>query len=257
MTRLVPVRAVRRAVGRGFTLIELLVVVALIAILAALLLPALGRARGSAYRIKCVSNLRQLGVAAHLYWDDNNGACFRYGGVSTNEGQLYWFGWMGPGTEGQRVFDAAQGVLYPYLKGRGVELCPAFKVSAPQVKLKAAGASYGYGYNLALAAATRESPVNINQVAVPSATLLMADAAQVNTWQPPASASNPMLEEWYYIDGNKSQPNGHFRHDGQGQGVFCDGHAGPERPVPGSIDARLPAERVGRYRDEVLSKSGR
>jgi len=58
---------------RAFTLIELLVVAAVLAILGALLLPALSRSRIPALRIQCVSNLRQLGVAAALYWDENGG----------------------------------------------------------------------------------------------------------------------------------------------------------------------------------------
>src|SRR5438045_343658 len=136
----------------GFTLVELLVVVGIVATLAALLLPALARSKASAYRLKCVGNLRQLGLAAHMYWDDNNGNCFRYGGTLTNGGQLYWFGWIGSGAEGERAFDATLGALYPYLQGRGVELCPAFNYFLSQVKLKASGATYGYGYNLYLSA---------------------------------------------------------------------------------------------------------
>ena len=68
----------------GFTLIELLVVVAIIAVLVAILLPALSRARESAHKAVCASNLRQLGIALKMYMDDNSGK------LPPNEAGVYW-----------------------------------------------------------------------------------------------------------------------------------------------------------------------
>ncbi len=184
-----------------------------------------------------------------MYWDDNAGNCFNYNSGTTKGGTLYWFGWLGPGSEGRRPFDASTGALYPYLQGRSVEICPSLNYAMAQFKLKATGVAYGYGYNLSLSASP---PVKISKLTRITETALLADAAQVNDFQPPASSNNPMLEEWYYVDSTTNYPNGHFRHSQKANVLFCDGHVAPEKFLPGSIDLRMPGQFVGRLRSEVL-----
>jgi len=237
----------------AFTLIELLIVIAIIAILAALLLPTLGRSKSTAQRIRCVSNLHQLGLATQMYWEENSGICFRYTRGWTNGGQLFWFGWMGAGAEGERPFDPQAGALWPYLEGRGIELCPSLNYALSQFKLKARGAAYGYGYNLHLSSAPGKPPIPVARIRRPSEMIVLADAAQVNTFQAPASPENPMLEEFYYISTNRMEATVHFRHFENANVAFCDGHVGMEKMEAGSRDSRLPAEKVGRLPAGLLA----
>ncbi|MBK9139648.1 MAG: prepilin-type N-terminal cleavage/methylation domain-containing protein [Verrucomicrobia bacterium] len=237
--------------GSAFSLVELLVVMAVLGVLAALLLPTITRSQDTARRIRCVSNLHQLGLAGQMYWDDHGGATFRYRTGAVNGGDCYWFGWLARGDEGARDFDPSAGALFPYLGGRGVEICPSLKPTGPRFKLKARGAAYGYGYNLHLSAPANQPPVNVRQLARPEQRVFLADAAQVNTFQAPASPENPLLEEFYFV--STDEPTVHFRHQRQANAVFCDGHVAAEPPVPGSLDTRLPPEVIGRLPADLLT----
>ena len=235
----------------GFTLIELLMVIVVIGLLAALLMPVLSRSRQLAQRTRCVSNLRQLGLAAQLYWDDHSGLTFRYRGISTNGGDVYWFGWLARGSEGDRAFDPSQGVLHGYLSGsEAIAICPALRHSMSAFKLKARGAAYGYGYNLLLSPPAREPPFDTLSLKNPSGTALFADTAQVNAFQPPASPNHPMLEEFYYF--SLYEPTVHFRHGSVANVVFCDLHVGQEKPRSDSCDPRIPGQILGRLRDQIV-----
>lgn len=76
----------------GFTLIELLVVISIIALLIAILLPALGQARSAARNSGCLSNLRQIGIANHAYAAEHNGVLPPAEDTSSIPGiQLHWF----------------------------------------------------------------------------------------------------------------------------------------------------------------------
>jgi prepilin-type N-terminal cleavage/methylation domain-containing protein/prepilin-type processing-associated H-X9-DG protein len=113
-----------RAPSAGFTLVEVLVVIAVIAMLAALLLPVLGRARESAKQVKCLSNVRQLAAALISYTNDNRGW---FPGAAMGSQRLAhdWIHWQ---TSGNPPRDPQESAIARHLSkplSDGVFTCPS------------------------------------------------------------------------------------------------------------------------------------
>jgi prepilin-type processing-associated H-X9-DG protein/prepilin-type N-terminal cleavage/methylation domain-containing protein len=240
--------AVSETLGRrAFTLVELLVVIATIALLLALLMPALAAARSQARGLVCRSHLRQLVLANIGYATENNGF---YAPAAKdmwdNSGRHRWHGVrVGQG----EPFDPLKGPLVGYLADGQIKECPARVgfVESDEWSTNFERGCGGYGYNMGylgsrLWDAGLSGPQAFQQaytrttgaaeVACPGQTLMFADTAMANSGdslieysfaEPPfAVFAGQVLTDF------RMSPSIHFRHGDSANVGWTDGHAGPQ-----------------------------
>ena len=236
----------------GFTLVELLAVIAIVMVLGVVSLGAGWKVYESSSLAVSANNIRQLSIGGVSYLAEHNYVYwpYRQNIPANGTGVTWWFGFESSASmakaEGDRDFDPAKGPLGGYIP-KGFKPDPSFALGGNVFKAKYQNGYIGTGYNVILGGGfLGATPVmNYWQLVDPSKVVVFFTSAQVNTFQPPASTRNPMLEEFYGIDAVEKTV--HFRNNGKAMVSFASGNAGFLDMDESTRDPRMPKANVGRF----------